>query len=76
MPQKYTLYEYDLELANTDLSATATDLLKIVKTYPDDFEMTSMSPSQFETLANKIKTEDSLKFNKSIVRVTNLPILI
>ena len=52
------MYEYAIDLAEQDETLTAPDLIFRVKTYPDDFGMTNLSPSEFASLTNRIKNDE------------------
>jgi len=55
MPRKITVYEFDLAKANSDPNAKAVDLIKKVKTIPDDFSGTSsLRPADLYSLITRI----------------------
>jgi len=57
------MYEFDVDKASSDPSASGTDLFAKVKKYPDDFDMTSLSPSSFATLVANIASDETVAKN-------------
>ena len=47
------MYEYDITKAYNQ-NATPYDLIKKIKTYPDDFGMSSLRPNDLASLVSRI----------------------
>lgn len=61
MPRKITVYEFDLAKANAEPNAQAKDLIKVVKTMPDDFAGTSsLRPADLYALISRINNTESV----------------
>jgi hypothetical protein len=58
-----TMYGYNISLAASSPDTAAPDLLYRVKTYPDDFGMSSMKPSDFAALSSRIKSDEATAKN-------------
>ena len=59
IPQRITVYEYDITKANYP-NATAYDLIKKVKTYPDDFGMSSLRPNDLAAFVSRIQSNETV----------------
>lgn len=66
MPQKVTVYEFDIDKANSDFTAQPLDLIKKVKEYPRDYGMSTLRPTDFEAYVSRIKNseEEAVKFQQ------------
>ena len=58
MPIRIAVYEYNITLASIDSTATAQDLIRKVRIYPTDLGMSSLRPSDFKALVNRIKNNE------------------
>lgn len=65
MPQAYTLYEFDLEKANSEPFAAPEDLIYKIKTYPDDFGISNLSPQVLRDLISNIESSEETAKNFS-----------
>ena len=65
MPRKITTYEFDIDKANSDPNALATDLIKEVTSLPGSFA-SSLRPQDLYAMITKINNTDSaaISYNK------------
>ena len=65
MPRKITTYEFDIEKANSDPNAAATDLIKKLDTFPGS-DVSSLRPQDLYAFITKVNNTEStaVAFNK------------
>lgn len=63
VPQRITMYEFDVNAAVKNTTAEVGDLIYKIKDYPRDFGMASLATKEFLALINRIKTEEETAVN-------------
>lgn len=58
VPVRISVYEYNIQLASEDATATPQDLIRKVRIYPNDLGMSSLRPSDFQALSARIKNNE------------------
>ena len=55
-----TVYEFNVDKANSDPNAQPLDLIYKVKEYPNDYGMSTLRPSDFKAYVSRIRNSEAV----------------
>ena len=59
IPQRITVYEFDVDKANSNPSANPTEFIKVVRKYPDDLGVASLAPGQLSNFISSARNSEA-----------------